>query len=192
MMLRRTLVIVTTLVALVVGMANPAAAGTRGVNNYVEADNASPRRQMVRDNVAVVTDADGDVNAENIAAARSHDCTGCRTLAVAVEVVLVPVTPTRSAPVNIAYALNERCSSCATYAGAWQYAVQTGGVRRLGGKAMDKIENLAEQIEEVARSGQDFPTIDAQLDSLTSQIWDTVNQDVVRQGGTPNGTPEKN
>jgi hypothetical protein len=193
MMLRRTLVIVTTLLTLMIGAAGPATAAgnSRGVNNYVESDNSNPKRQMAHDNVAVVTDGDGTVDAENIAAARSHDCTGCRTLALAVEVVLVPVTPTTSAPHNAAVAWNERCSYCNTYAGAWQYVVQTGGPTRLTESGMARVDSLADQMQKVLRSGKDFPTIDAQIGQLATQMWAAVNQDLARQGGAPSGREYK-
>lgn len=188
-MFRRCLAVLCTSFALVLSAAAPA--GASPVDNHVEADNANPRREMARSEVVVVTDGGRSVDAENIAAARSHDCTGCRTLAVAVEAVLVPGDPETVAPVNLAAAWNERCTSCATFAAAHQYVVQTNGPRSLSRAAQKQAADIGRRVRAVTRSGADFPTIDAQLDQLANELWQVVNDDIVAQGGTPSGTPTK-
>ncbi|MDQ1373239.1 MAG: putative peptide zinc metalloprotease protein [Actinomycetota bacterium] len=189
MFLRRTLVVLTTVITFVLGAAHPALADS-DTNNYVQSDNSSPAQQMAKSRVMVATSGK-DVTAENVAYSRSHDCTGCRTLAVAVEAVLVPGTPTTFTPKNVAVALNERCSSCATFAAAHQYVVQTGGPRKLSDSAEAKVERIGAQIRAVTNSGADFPTIDQQIDDLANQLWAVVNQDITAHGGHPSGTPTK-
>jgi hypothetical protein len=199
MHIRRVLFAVMTVGAVVLSSAAPAHAataaattGTRPVDNTVVADNSNPSGQLARSNVKVVTDADGKVDSQNFAYSRSHDCTGCRTLAAAVEVVLIPNSPSQFAPVNAAVALNERCSFCQTFAAAYQYVVQTGGPTALGATARNQIASISSKISRSVASGKSFPEIDSELDQLTAQLWTVVNNDITAQGGTPSGTPEKN
>ena len=65
----------------------------------------------------------GDVvDNQNIAAAQAS-CEGCRTTAIAVQIVLVSSKPSTVTPVNLALALNENCTSCQTFSTAFQFVV---------------------------------------------------------------------
>jgi len=66
---------------------------------------------------------DGDtVENENLAYARAS-CERCRTTAIAVQIVLVSSKPSTVTPVNLAVALNDNCTSCQTFATAFQFVV---------------------------------------------------------------------
>jgi hypothetical protein len=68
----------------------------------------------------VVSPAASDaVDNENIAYAKSG-CTGCRTVAVAIQAVLITSNASDVQPKNVALAVNESCSSCRTFAAAYQ------------------------------------------------------------------------
>ena len=66
---------------------------------------------------------DGDViDNQNVAWAQAT-CERCRTTAIAVQIVLVSSKPSTVKPTNLAVALNENCTSCQTFATAFQFAV---------------------------------------------------------------------
>lgn len=176
-------------VAAFVPFTGVAGAGSGG-NNVVVAQNADPSREMRRLGLKVST-AGSTVDNENVAYARSYDCVGCRTLAVAVQAVLVPKPPSSATPKNAAVALNERCSHCETFAYAYQYVVSTGGPDHLTKAAKNRVASIKSEMARVQASGADFATIDARLDALANQLWTVINDDISAQGGTPSGTPQK-
>jgi putative peptide zinc metalloprotease protein len=68
----------------------------------------------------------GDVvDQQNVAVAYSS-CTDCRTVAIAIEIVLVDGSPSTVTPENVAVSLNENCSLCTSFAAAYQFVVGTG------------------------------------------------------------------
>ena len=122
------------------------------------------------------------VDNQNAAAATSADCTGCRTVAVAVQVVLAENDPSTVTPANIALAINQNCTGCETAAFAYQYVITTRGPSHFSPDGNQTIAELRRQIEAVADSGAPLFEIDARLDSLVDQMWSTVDSELVETG----------
>jgi hypothetical protein len=126
---------------------------------------------------------DGDnLQSENVASAYSHDCTDCRTIAVAVQAVFVTGNPSTAEPKNVAVALNERCTRCTTFAYAYQYVVSTDGRVRLNDETRADIRRLRREIDDVAESDLAPPDMDARLQALTDEFKTEIDQGLAAAG----------
>jgi hypothetical protein len=150
-------------------------------SNSVQASNSNSASPVVRTGSAVPFDAKGTpVTDTNFAYAHSFNCTGCRTVAVAVQVVVVEGTPTNYQPQNAAVAVNENCQSCQTFAYAHQYVIQTTtGTHFDAGEA--ELSGIQWRISQVAHSSEDFATMSSQLDQLSLQFYNAVYQSLQNQ-----------
>jgi hypothetical protein len=123
------------------------------------------------------------------AAWASSSCERCRTAAVAVQIVLVTRDAGTVTPTNLAAAVNQNCTTCATYAGAWQYVVTTGTPVHFTDAGSARIDAIRGQLGDLLASatfGPDAAEIDAfntQVDTLVSQLEDVLNNEIVRSGG---------
>jgi len=159
--------------------AQPAAGGDggAGANNVVlvSTDRDAPVKARARVRVA---GAPADTVAhQNIALARSTDCTGCRTVAVAMQVVVVEGYPQEFRPVNAAVAANGGCTACDTYAFAYQYAIQPGVPVRLTSAAQQRLAQLRDRVDSVAGSGLGYDDMRVQLRALFSQVVQVVDEE---------------
>jgi hypothetical protein len=158
------------------------AAGDTGPDNVVD----------VQTTGASVTDAqsklkvgyyDGDnLQSENVASAYSHDCTDCRTVAVAVQAVFVTGNPTTAEPKNVAAALNERCVRCTTFAYAYQYVVTTDGPVRLDKETRKDVVRIRHEVADVAGSDLAPPDMDARLHELTDEFRAEIDAGLAADG----------
>jgi putative peptide zinc metalloprotease protein len=128
--------------------------------------------------------ASGDTVAnENVASAYAS-CTDCRTVAAAVQVLVVDGSATDFRPVNVAVALNENCLRCQTFAYARQVVIRSATPARLGDDAEDAIEDIDERIGEVVRSRRPFPEMTASLDRLAERMAAVVRAEIARAGSS--------
>jgi hypothetical protein len=161
-----------------------------GNNNLVVLSNSSPRNPASRSSTVTSRDVgDGPVNDTNLAYARSHDCTGCRTVAVAVQVVVIQGNPSNVQPQNGAVALNENCQSCLTFAYAHQCVITLNHRFEIDERTGEQLQGIQSNIDHVTRSGVDFTTMTVQLDQLSQQYYSTVQHATQNQGGS-DGTGE--
>ena len=115
---------------------------------------------------------------QNVAIADSTDCTGCRTVSVAMQVVIVESYPHEYAPANAASASNGSCTTCQTYAYAYQYAIQPGTMVHLSADAEQRIAAIRQDVAAAAASGLSYLDLKAQLDGLCNQLAGVVSTDV--------------
>lgn len=172
-------VLVALVVCLAVGVAGPAgAADEGGAKNVVLAQNTTDGNSFARSGVMVAYDAGDTVANENLALANSFDCTGCRTVAVAMQVVIVESSPQDVAPKNAAVAGNGGCVSCQTYAYAYQYVITPGTMVTLSATAQQSIADIRRQAAGIADSGGSYDDIRVQLDGLCNQLAAVVTTDL--------------
>jgi hypothetical protein len=186
---RRSLSVLACFIAAVVLAATPAAAdGVRwGHTNYVTAENNNSASPVIHADTAFALDQDGSaVTDTNVAYAHSFDCTGCRSVAVALQVVVVEGSPTNYQPQNGAVALNENCQSCQTFAYAHQYVIQTPVVHvtKVDNATIQQVMSIQSQISQVAQSNVDFPTMSSQLDQLSLNLYNVVYQFLQNHGNS--------
>jgi hypothetical protein len=122
-----------------------------------------------------------NLQSANVARADSTDCTDCRTVAVAVQAVLVKGGPSTAEPKNVAIAINQNCLNCTTYAFAYQYVVATEGRTLLTDRGRERIATLREQIDTAAHSDLSPDDLNARLRELAADFRSAIDTDLARQ-----------
>ena len=162
--------------AWVTGSASPASAG--GAANVVLVQNSTDGNGFSRSGVMVAYNPTDSVTNENLAIANSSDCTGCRTVSVAMQVVIIERDPQEIAPHNAAVASNGNCDSCETYAFAYQYVIKPGTMVNLSGTAQQGIVDVRRDVAAAAQSGDSYEILKPQLDDLCNRLADIVRTDL--------------
>jgi hypothetical protein len=130
----------------------------------------------------------GDVlDSTNLAHADSHDCTGCRSVAVAIQAVFVTGQPSFFSPRNLAVATNESCTSCVTFAFAYQYIVSTHGPFHLGEAGRAQLRQLRHEFGDLAGSGLPPAQLEAQLNQLAGEFKADIDTQIRQAGDEPRG-----
>jgi hypothetical protein len=189
---RRSLSVLACFIAVAVLGAAPASAdGLRwGHTNYVAAENSDSTSPVVQAYTAFALDQAGSsVTDTNVAYAHSFDCTGCHSVAVAIQVVVVEGSPSNYQPQNGAVAINDNCQSCQTFAYAHQYVIQTPVVHvtKVDNGTIEQVLSIQSQISQVAHSSVDFATMSSQLDQLSLNLYNVVYQFLQNHGDSGRG-----
>jgi len=118
--------------------------------------------------------ADGDSVTNRNEAYAFASCSGCRTVAIAFQVVLVVGDANVAIPQNLSGAVNYSCARCLTYALAQQLVLTVPG--DLSPAARQRLETLWQQIEAFSSGIQGVPLdqIRDRLLAFESQIRDLV------------------
>jgi hypothetical protein len=122
-----------------------------------------------------------NLQSANVARADSTDCTDCRTVAVAVQAVLVKGSPHTAEPKNVAIAINQGCLNCTTYAFAYQYVVATEDRVVLTWRGRNRVAFLRDQIATVAHSDLSPDDLNARLGELAADFRAAIDADLARQ-----------
>jgi putative peptide zinc metalloprotease protein len=149
-------------------LASPATAAYG--DNFVQSYATAGRTVVEQSSVMVVPNGTDTVENGNLAEAYSHDCVGCRAVAVAFQVVLVPGSPHVVTPGNLASAANERCESCTAIAFAKQYLVYSHGATAIDGDARAEVARISAQVRRVATSGASGFAMEAPLAQLFDRL----------------------
>jgi hypothetical protein len=153
-----------------------------GANNVVLVRNTVDNSAAARDAVQIAHDPANTVANQNIASATSTNCTGCRTVAVAMQVIVVEGSPQVFVPANAAVASNGGCDTCTTLAFAFQYVIQTDRVSYLSAAAQQQLRVLRGEVATATQSNLSYLDLKVELESLFSQVVDTVNSGLVGTG----------
>jgi putative peptide zinc metalloprotease protein len=164
--------------------------GGGSVNNEVVLLNLTDGRFAHRARFGTARVTGGDVTNTNSAAATSS-CSDCRTVAVAVQIVLVMRDSAYIAPRNQAVAINNSCLRCESYALAYQYVVSTGGIVHFTPEGQQRLAELEAQISHLTASDLGFLELEARIDAIVEQMWSVVDEEVVRVGMNPRGSASK-
>jgi hypothetical protein len=194
MTLRKTAATLTATIALATGgflTAGAEATDGGGPNNVVMAQTTGGNDVQERSGLQVGSYGGDDLKSANIARADSHDCTDCRTVAVALQAVFATGHPSTVEPANVALATNEQCLRCTTYAYAYQYVLTTDGPVHLSRGAAHKIAEIRHEVSDVAHSDAAPPDLDAQLNTLAGEFKSTIDDDLARAGTHERGEVHK-
>ncbi len=153
-----------------------------GGKNLVIAINETDGRTVGRSGVMMGHAAGPSVVPENLASARAS-CTDCRTVAVALQSVVITSNPSYASPRNAAVAVNENCTRCQTLAYAWQYVISTGGPVRLTPEGQQTVSDIRAEAASLAGSDLPFPQLVAELDALAAEFRAVMDTEVERVGG---------
>lgn len=119
-------------------------------NNIVEVVNETNNAMIFRGKIQVNTINGGTVDPGNLAAAYSS-CTGCNSLAVALQLNLVEGSPDTVAPENVAVALNEDCTKCYSWADAYQSTISVDDAEDIAEDIEDDVYRLNRKLHRIAR-----------------------------------------
>jgi len=175
---------VVTIVATVAVVGNPAVAdeeGRDGKNNVVSVINERDGSWRTKAKDSIAREPGPTVANENVAFARAS-CTDCRTVAVAVQAIVVegPVDDFR--PGNAAVAFNESCLRCQTFAYARQEVLYADSKVKIGPAAKDQIGAIRQQLKAVADADIPFDQMIADLDALVVEYVGAL-QAAIEQSG---------
>ena len=134
---------------------------------------------------------EGPLTHQNIAQAYAS-CEACRTIAIAVQVVLVMADVDYAVPVNYAEAINYACSGCETLAFAWQLVLSTGGEVQLTAEASERVAAIEAALAALEDSDASIAVIQAAADRLTDELRDAIatGLEPVGEPAAPLPTPE--
>jgi putative peptide zinc metalloprotease protein len=164
--------------------------GGSGGKNVVLVFNETDGRLASRAGVVLGRASGPTVVPENLASARAS-CTDCRTVAVALQAVVVISDPDTASPRNAAVAVNAGCTNCQTFAYAWQYVVSTGGPVRFTPEAEQTIADLRAEASSLAASDLPFPELVDQLDAVAADFRAVVDGEMQRVGLGHDGVSER-
>lgn len=163
----------TTLVLAAPAHAESAVGG--GVNTIVRAYTTTGKELAQRSAVRVAPYNGPSVNDTNLAIAQAVDCTGCRSVAVAFQAVLVGGDPSVFTPGNAAAATTGGCEGCVAFAFAFQYLVSTPGPAHLTPAGRAAVDAVSDRVAAVATSGADPTTMCLALTSLEQAFVDAID-----------------
>jgi hypothetical protein len=165
-----------------VALLAPPASAEGGADNVVLATNTVDGSTVARDRAQIAYDPGDTVANENVASARGTDCTGCRTVAVAMQIVVVESSPSDFEPHNAAAATNGGCDQCTTYAFAFQHVIQPGHVVYLSADGQQRLAELRREVDAIAASPASYDEMKLQLEDVFGRMVQTVVDDLHAAG----------
>jgi putative peptide zinc metalloprotease protein len=148
-----------------------------GGDNTAVAVNTKDGSSKVKVSFRVVR-VKGDVVDQGNVAIAFASCEECRTIAVALQLVLVESDPSVVTPTNLAVAINFECTSCQTLASAYQWVIGTDGKLRLSGEARLAMARIRQELRDLVRSDLAIEEIQAQLDALAEEFEQLIAQEL--------------
>jgi putative peptide zinc metalloprotease protein len=169
-------------------------AGGGGPKNLVLVQNLGDGRLKLDGNVQLGRIPGPVAAPANVAQAYSS-CTGCQTLAVALQVDLISADTRQATPENVAVAVNYACTDCDTVALAFQYVLTVDDPTQVP----DRANQLMAQMRQELHGMQGDPTLtlsdaEARVAAVVAQFQDLVaslnqQQDETTEPTSPGATP---
>lgn len=150
------------LIASVAALGPPTPAGAQSQDNSAVAVNKKDGKSVFKlaFSVRKVT---GDVDAANTAVAYAN-CHDCRTVAAAIQVVLVSGDVDSATPENVAVAVNYDCTECETLAVAFQFVYGDGQELEFTKEGKAKLRELKKRFKDLKHRD------DLTLEQLSAEI----------------------
>ncbi len=165
MTLARRLLGLVLATALLLGPAAPALAQ----DNLADAENTTDGSSVFQLAFDIRRTMQPVVEETNTAVAYSS-CANCRTVAIAIQIVLVMGDVTSATPQNVAVAVNENCTACETFAAAYQFVLSTGGPVRFTKEARRELHEIKKLLQGLGRGDIPLAELDARLKEIKARI----------------------
>lgn len=177
-----TLLLVLAL-ALGLGAGLPAAASAdgRSGDNSAVAINTTDGSSLFRFSWDVTRESGETVDNHNEAVAYSK-CEGCRTTAIAFQIVLVSSKPSTVTPTNVAVALNDQCTLCRTFASAHQFVKGTDGKARFTDEGRRELNEVRRALKALKHEDLAPAELDARIDPLVERVRAVLATELVPVG----------
>lgn len=183
--MRRCVVFIGCFVACL-GLLGGSASADGTYNNIVQVENSNSAVPAVGTSAEVTFDTGTTaVTNANLAYSQSSNCTGCRTVALAVQAVVIEGVPTAITPQNAAVALNDSCQSCMTFAYAQQYVFSPEHPVSFGRATTAVLGALQAAMRREAASDESFTTMNSHLNDLSWAYCEAVQVAIQASGPNP-------
>jgi hypothetical protein len=169
--------IAVTLIAAAALVAPPVAK----TDNVVVATNTRDGTAVFRVSVAVRRVGNDVVDDANVAVA-AGSCTGCRTVAIALEAVLAFREPQVFTPVNLAFAINVDCERCETLASAYQWAFATGGPVHFTADGNRRIAQIRQRLKSLRQEDLSVWELQPIVQEAADDLADVLQHELVASG----------
>lgn len=130
------------------------------------------------------------VDNANAAVAYSQ-CEDCRTVALAVQIVLVASDPSVVTPENVAVAVNYECTSCETFAAAYQFVIGTDGPVTFTAAGRRELNRIRKELRFLIREDLPFDELKARIDELMDRLRWVLDNELVPAKGDDDDEPEE-
>ncbi len=188
-MIRFKLLLATLAAALALGGVAYAATFTAAKHNaaYVELAPQTPDASRL-DLALGLRQNDTDVVDEENSALAISRCDGCRSIAIAFQVVIVQGNPAEVRPQNVAVALNEECDGCSALALAHQFVVGRGEPARITSAGREQLYDVGRDLLRLERDYRRYTDaqISARVAGHAADVKEILDRELVpvRAGGS--------
>jgi len=189
----RRLALLLAAAALGLGLAPAPAQADEGRagDNYAVAVNTKDGSSLFRFAFAISRVAGEVVDSTNAAVAYSS-CDGCRTTAIAIQIVFVMGDAHTVTPENVAVAVNYECTLCQTFAAAYQFVITTSGPVRFTAAGSREVAAIQREIRALRNEQLEPAELKARLEPLIARLRRVLEQELVRVGRPEDaGPPEE-
>lgn len=178
--MRRKLILLPLLL-LAVALAAPGTARAQGGDNTAVAINTRDGASIFRLAFSIKRVAGEVVDNTNAAVAFSS-CNSCQTTAIAVQIVFITGEADTITPTNLAIAINYECSTCETFAAAYQWVLTTDGPVHFTAEGNREIAAIRRELRELAKLDLSPAELDARIDALMDRLARVLKNELVAAG----------
>ena len=187
---RRVLACAVIAIVLLAGAPAAGAQERTGDDNLAVAVNTQDGASVFRLAFSIRRVADGVVDQTNTAVALAS-CSDCQTVALAFQVVLVRGDADVVAPENLAFAYNQQCVECVTYASATQIVLGFDGNVRFTSDGYRRLTTLRKTLRELEDRAAELSLVElnAEVQAAKAELLDILaTQTVVQEPAPPEET----
>jgi putative peptide zinc metalloprotease protein len=187
--------LLAALMAAAIAIVAPAVAPAAAQENDATAVNKKDGKSVFKLAFQVKQVNDSDVDAENSATAFAS-CEDCRTVAAAIQVVLV-TDPDSLEAENSAVAINYQCTECETLAAAYQFVIAGGEELEFTKEGQERLRELRKEFKAL-KQRDDLTTaqLATEIARIAGEVAEVVDSELVSEednapdGSTTTSTPE--
>lgn len=132
----------------------------------------------------------GDVVDETNAAVAYASCEDCRTVAIAIQILLAQSDPTVVSPENLALAYNENCTLCDTFASAYQIVLGDGTRLRFTAAGAQAIAEVRRELQALRNQELSDDELNSRLDAIYNRLKGVLATELVGVGEPTQPAPE--
>ena len=148
-------------------------------DNSAEAVNTKDGKSVFKLAFQVKKTMDGDVDATNTAIAFAS-CEDCKTVAAAIQVVLIAENPSSVDAENVAVALNYQCTECETLAAAYQFVFGTGEDVKFTPEGKRRLNELKQQFKDLKhRDDLTLSQLSREIAVIAGEVAEVVDTELV-------------
>jgi putative peptide zinc metalloprotease protein len=173
---RPTLLLLAVLAALLVAWGWPGAAVAQDNSAVaVNTEDGTSIFELAFD----IHEVTGEVVDSTNAAVAYASCEDCQSIAIAFQIVLVFSDPEVVTPENVAIAVNYECTSCISFASAFQWVIGTGGPVEFTEEGKKRLKEIKRRLKWLRRRDLTLEELIAELEEIRAEIADILETELV-------------